>query len=492
MDQGETRLLIGGALRAAADGGSFENIDPSTGAVLGVCADATAADMDAAIAAARSAFDHTEWGTDAALRKRCLYQLQAAITGEVEELRSELVAEVGCPILATWGPQLDTPLRDALSWPAEQIDEFAWVRSLGAKDAFGGDNPSMREVWKEPVGVVGAITPWNFPVEIILNKLGPLLAMGNTCVIKAAPDTPWNATRIGRLIAEATDIPPGVVNVVVGTDHGLGAQLVADPRVDMITFTGSTATGRTIMRSAADTLKRVFLELGGKSVNLFLDDADLATQMGSVVGICFHAGQGCAISSRLLIPESRRAEGIEIALEALRNVTYGDPTDPSNLMGPVISAKQQQRILALIDTARDEGANIVLGGGIPEHLPSGGFWVEPTVITDVARDSAVVRQEIFGPVLVVQTFADDDDAVAIANDSIYGLSGMITSGDLERAKAVTSRIRTGTMGINGGIWYGADVPFGGYKQSGIGRQCGVEGLEIYTETKSVAWPAATS
>ena len=278
---GEARLLIGGKLVDATGGGTFDNINPATEEVLGVVADGTAADMQAAVAAARTAFDTTDWSTNRELRKRCLLQLQAAIESEQEELRAELVAEVGCPVLLTYGPQLDAPLREALTWPAEMIDEFEWSRSLGPKDAFGMGSLTEREVWKEPIGVVGVIVPWNFPIEIILNKLGPVLAMGNTCVLKPAPDTPWNATRLGRLIVEKTDIPPGVVNIVVGQDHLIGEVLTTSPDVDMIAFTGSTATGRRIMAAASETLKPVFLELGGKSVNLVLDDADLTTALAS-------------------------------------------------------------------------------------------------------------------------------------------------------------------------------------------------------------------
>jgi aldehyde dehydrogenase (NAD+) len=485
---GEHRMLIDGKLTEGSGGGSFDNINPATEQVLGQTADAVSADMAAAISAARRAFDEGRWANDREFRKACLNQLQAALEAEAEDLRTELIAEVGCPLLATFGPQLDIPLREGITWPVSMIDEFQWSRSLGPKDVFGLGAQSEREVWKEPVGVVGVITPWNFPVEIILNKLGPALAMGNTVVLKPAPDTPWNATRLGRIIAEQTDIPAGVVNIVVSSDHSLGADLAGSALVDLVAFTGSTATGRKVMTAAAANFTGVFLELGGKSVNLFLDDADLATQMGSAAGVCFHAGQGCAIPTRLLVPESRKDEALEHAVAAMQGWPYGDPADPGNLMGPLISARQRERVLGYIQSARDEGARIVMGGGIPEHL-STGYFVEPTVIADVTPSMTVAREEIFGPVLVVQTFSDDDDAVRIANDSTYGLSGMITSGDVERAKSVARRIRTGTLGLNGALWYGADAPFGGYKQSGIGRQCGIEGLEMFTETKTVAWPA---
>ena len=485
---GELRMLIDGKLVESSEGKVFDNINPATEEVLGPVADGTAADMEAAVAAARRAFDTSWWSTDHQRRKAAILQLQAAIEKEQEELRLELVAEVGCPILATYGPQLDAPLREALTWPAEMIDEFPWSRSLGPKDALGIGN-SEREVWKEPVGVVGVIVPWNFPIEIILNKLGPILAMGNTCVLKPAPDTPWNANRIGRLVAEHTDIPPGVVNVVTSSDHLVGEVLSTSPLVDMIAFTGSTATGRRIMAAAAATLKPVFLELGGKSVNLILDDADLVGAMAGAGFTCFHAGQGCAIATRMLVPRSRYDEAVDLATEAFQGVTYGDPTDAGNIMGPLVSEKQRERVLGYIESAREQGARVATGGGRPAHLDKGWF-VEPTLLVDVDNSMRVAREEIFGPVLVMIPYEDEDDAVRIANDSEYGLSGMISSADLDRAKAVARRIRTGTLGLNGGVWYGADAPFGGYKQSGIGRQCGIEGLEIFTETKTVGWPAS--
>ena len=479
-------MLINGKL-VEGQGGTFDNINPATEEILGPVANATAADMQAAIAAARHAFDHTSWSTDGAFRAECLRQLQAAIESEVEELRAELVAEVGCPVLVTYGPQLDAPLREALLWPAEMIDKYDWSRPLGGKDAFGMGVVTEREVWKEPVGVVGVIVPWNFPIEITLNKIGPVLAMGNTCIVKPAPDTPWNATRLSRLVVEKTDIPPGVLNFVVSEDHLVGEVLTTSPDVDMIAFTGSTATGKRIMEKGAPTLKRVFLELGGKSVNLLLDDIDIATALEGAGAVCMHAGQGCAMPTRLLVPQSKYDEAVEIVKAAFEGVTYGDPTDPGNLMGPVVSKKQQERVLGYIEKGKAEGARLVTGGGVPSQFDK-GYFVEPTVFADVDNTMTIAQEEIFGPVLVVIGYKDEDDAVRITNESTYGLSGAITSKDLDRAKRVARRIRTGTLSLNGGIWYGADAPFGGYKQSGIGRQCGIEGLDIFTETKTVGWP----
>jgi len=479
-------MLIDGALVEAASGKRFDNINPATEQVLGAVADGGADDIDRAIAAARRAFDETDWSTNRALRRRCLEQLQVAIEAEREALRAELVAEVGTPVALTYGPQLDAPLAEALSWPARMIDEFPWERDLGEVVALGA--PSHFHVWKEPVGVVGAIIPWNFPIEITLNKLGQILATGNTMIVKPAPDTPWNATRLGRLIAEHTDFPPGVVNIVTSSDHLVGEALVLDPRVDMISFTGSTATGKRIMEKGAATLKRVFLELGGKSALIVLDDADLDAVLPGAAFGCMHAGQGCALQTRILVPRARYAESVEILTGVLKNLPYGDPTDPQNLAGPLISAKQRDRVLGYIERGVAEGAQVVVGGGRPSHLPD-GFFVEPTLFADVDNSMTIAQEEIFGPVLVMIAHDGDEDAVRIANDSQYGLAGGVQSASLDRALAVARRIRTGGVGINGGVGYAASMPFGGYKASGIGRQNGIEGFEQYLETKAIALPA---
>lgn len=484
--RGEERMLIGGELVEARSGRQFDNVDPATEAVLGPVSDAGAEDMGAAIDAARRAFDGTTWATDHGLRQRCLRQLQDAIVAEQELVRAELVAEVGCPVAITYGPQLDTPLEDGLLWPARAIDTFEWERDLPIGDAFG--MRSWRKVLKEPVGVVGAIVPWNYPFEVTINKLGQAMATGNTVVLKPAPDTPWNATRIGRLIAEQTDIPAGVVNVVTTSDNAVAEQLVIDSRVDLISFTGSTAVGRHIMAKGAPTLTRFFLELGGKSAHIVLDDADFATAVPGAAFVCVHGGQGCAMLTRLLVPRSRHDEAVELLEAGFAGITYGDPTDPGNLQGPQISARQRDRVLDYIESGVAEGARLVLGGGRPAHLPT-GWYVEPTLFADVTNDMTIAREEIFGPVLVVIAFDDDADAVRIANDNEYGLSGMVTSGSEERAIAVARQIRSGTVGVNGGIFYGADAPFGGYKASGFGRQNGREGFEQYLETKTLSGPA---
>ncbi|HEX7444178.1 MAG TPA: aldehyde dehydrogenase [Acidimicrobiales bacterium] len=483
---GEERLLIDGELRAARSGQVFETVNPATGEVLGVAADGAAADLDEAIGAARRAFDGTDWATDVELRVRGLRQLQAAFERHADEIRAMTVAETGSPLSLTYSAQLDTPV-GSLGWVADLAEGYQWETDLGNAEPLG--IPSHRWVRREATGVVGAITPWNVPHQINLAKLGPALAAGNTVVLKPAPDTPWCATVLGRLITEEADIPAGVVNVVPSADHAIGAMLSTDPRVDQVSFTGSTATGRKVMASAADTVKKVFLELGGKSAFVILDDADLRGACATAAfTVCTHAGQGCAITTRLLVPRSLFDDAVDSTSRVMAKLPAADPTDPGTICGPLVSARQRDRVEGYLKLAIEEGGSFALGGGRPDGL-DGGFFVEPTLIVGVGNDARVAQEEIFGPVLVVIPFDDDDDAVALANDSSYGLSGSVWSADRERAIAVANRIRTGTIGINGGLWFSPDMPFGGYRQSGVGRESGVAGFEEYLETKSLAEPA---
>ena len=473
----EPRMLVGGRLTEALGGKTFPVINPATEDVVGSVADATADDMDAAIAAARAAFDDGRWTADRALRKHVLAQLRDAIADDLDQWRAELVAEAGCPVALTYGVQLDTPVTDNFTWALDMIDSFEWTRDAG-----------KALVVKEPLGVVGAIVPWNYPVEVTMTKIVTALAAGNTVVLKPAPDTPLNATRLGRLVAEHTEAPPGVFNVVTSSDHLVGEVLTTDRRVDGISFTGSTATGRRIMAVGAPTLKRLFLELGGKSAHIMLDDAALPDVVRAATTICAHAGQGCAMNSRLLLPRSHYDEGVEMLTYAFGQFSYGDPTDPSVYMGPVISQRQRQRILGYVAKGVSEGARLAFGGGIPAHLDK-GYFVEPTLFVDVDNSSTIAQEEIFGPVLCVIPYDTEDDAVRIANDSDYGLSGAVTSASTERALAVAGRIRTGTISVNGGTFFRRDLPFGGYKDSGIGRQTGREGFEGLLETKTIGLPA---
>ncbi|MCP2355794.1 aldehyde dehydrogenase (NAD+) [Nonomuraea thailandensis] len=478
-EQGSPLLVDG---RLVTGDRHFETIDPATEEVIGPAADATPGLLDAAIAAARRAFDDSGWAADLALRVHCLRQLRQALVRHGDELRALTIREAGAPRFLTYGAQLDAPVAD-LGWVADLAETYAWTRDLGRAEPMG--IASDRYVLREPVGVVAAITPWNFPHQINLAKLGPALAAGNTVVLKPAPDTPWCAAALGRLAAEETDLPPGVVNVVTGRDHALGARLAADPRVDLVSFTGSTATGRAVMRGAAETLKRVFLELGGKSACVVLDDADLVRACGyAAFAAISHAGQGCALTTRLLVPRARHDEAVEITARTMARIGAGDPSDERTVCGPVISARQRDRVEAYLKLAVAEGGSFATGGRRPDR--ERGFWIEPTLITGLTNQARAAREEIFGPVLVVLPHDGDDDAVRIANDSPYGLSGAVHSGDPERARALARRLRTGTVSVNGGIWYGPDVPFGGYKQSGTGREMGVAGFEEYLETKSIA------
>ncbi|GAA2539765.1 aldehyde dehydrogenase [Mycolicibacterium diernhoferi] len=478
----ESRLFIDGKL-VAGSGGTFQTVNPATEEVLGVAANADETDMSSAIGAARTAFDGTDWSTNTELRVRCLRQLREALQANIEDLRELTISEVGAPRMLTSGAQLEGPVDD-LAFSADTAENYAWRTDLGHATPQG--IPTNRTIAREAVGVVGAITPWNFPHQINLAKIGPALAAGNTLILKPAPDTPWAAAVLGEIIAEHTDFPAGVINIVTSDDHSVGALLSKDPRVDMVSFTGSTATGRAVMTDAAVTIKKVFLELGGKSAFLVLDDADLngACAMAAFT-VAMHAGQGCAITTRLVVPRAKYDDAVEAAAATLSGIKPGDPNSKRTVCGPVISARQRDRIQGYLDSAIAEGGRFACGGGRPADLDT-GFFIEPTVIAGLDNSARVSREEIFGPVLTVIAHDGDDDAVRIANDSPYGLSGTVFSGDDDRAQAVAARLRVGTVNVNGGIWYSADAPFGGYKQSGVGREMGVAGFEEYLETKLIA------
>jgi aldehyde dehydrogenase (NAD+) len=483
----ESKLFINGELVDAASGKTYPNISPATEEVIGVTADAGPEDMEQAIAAARHAFDETDWSTNHAFRHKCLQQLQQGLLAEMPDFKQQISAETGSTmsICGANGPQCEVPIR-FMDYTLEALPKFEWSRDIGIYEIMGGKN--RRLVEKEAVGVVACITPWNVPLQINLAKCVPALAAGCTVILKAAPDTPWSATMLGRVVKEHTDIPAGVFNVITSEDPAtVGDQLVSDPRVDMVSFTGSTAIGKHIMARAADTVKKVFLELGGKSANIILDDADLGSSLLSALAVCFHAGQGCALNTRLLIPKEKQAEIEEILKGYFGFISYGDPSaeDPGAIMGPQVSAKQRSRVLDYIEKGKAEGARLLLGGGQPAHLDK-GYYVEPTVFVDVTNDMTIAREEIFGPVLAVIAYEDEDDAVRIANDSEFGLSGSVWSASEERAMTVARRIRSGTVNVNGGNFYSPDAPFGGYKQSGLGREMGQEGFEEYLETKTIA------
>ncbi|MBB3043497.1 aldehyde dehydrogenase [Nocardioides soli] len=476
--------LVDGELVGAGDGTTYPILNPATGAEIGRAPDATAADVEGAIAAARRAFDESGWSTDVELRVRCLRQLHRALLDHADAFRALTTAEVGMPGFMMGAAGFDVPV-DGLGWVTDLVESYEFETDLGVAAPMG--IPSRRTVRREPVGVVAAITPWNVPTQINLAKVGPALAAGCTVVLKPAPDTPWLACELGRLVAEHTDLPPGVFNVVTPRSNEVAGLLATDPRVDMVSFTGSTATGRSIMAAAAPTLKRVFLELGGKSAAIVLDDADLASAAGATAfTACIHAGQGCAITTRLVVPRERYDEAVRVAAATMETIGAKDPADPGAICGPLISRAQRDRVEAYLRLAVEEGGRFATGGRV---IDQAGFWVEPTVIAGLDNSSRLAQEEIFGPVLVVIAHDGDDDAVRIANDSAYGLSGSVESGSLERARAVAARIRTGTIAVNGGVWFSPDAPFGGYKQSGIGREMGVAGFEEYLETKTIAEPA---
>lgn len=481
----ENRLFINGELVDAASGKTYGNINPATEEVMGQVADAGVEDMEAAIAAARRAFDETEWSRDHAFRHKCLQQLKEGLLAVQDDFRQQISAETGAPIgvCGSSGPQCDVPI-GFIDYTLERLPEFEWSRDIGIAEPLG--QRSRRLVEKEAIGVAACITPWNVPLQINLAKCIPALAAGCTIVLKAAPDTPWSATMLGRVIKEHTDIPAGVFNVITAADPAtVGEQLVNDPRVDMVSFTGSTAVGKHIMAQAAKTVKKVFLELGGKSANIMLDDADLSQSLLSCLGVCFHAGQGCSINTRLLVPRAKQAETEELLKTYFGFIQYGDPGSEDQIMGPLVNQRQQERVLSYIEKGKQEGARLLLGGGKPAHLEK-GYYVEPTVFVDVTNDMTIAQEEIFGPVLAVIAYDDEEDAIRIANDSVFGLSGSVWSADEERAMNVARRIRAGTLSVNGGAYYGADAPFGGYKQSGVGREMGPEGFEEYLETKTIA------
>ncbi|NUS57408.1 MAG: aldehyde dehydrogenase family protein [Streptomycetaceae bacterium] len=472
------RLLIDGRLVATPS--SFDSLNPATGEVVGQSADATVADAETAVAAARRAFDATAWATDRDLRVGCLDQLHRALTEHKEELRELTIAEVGAPRMLTHGPQLDQPIEIARYY-ADLLADYPLTEDLSDTEFRGQTH--RRWVEKEAAGVVAAITAYNFPNQLALAKLVPALAAGCTVVLKGAPDTPLTTLALGELVAEHTDIPAGVVNVLSSTDVAVGEVLTTHPDVDMVTFTGSTAVGRRIMAAASATVKKVFLELGGKSAMVLLDDADFdAAAMFAAFTICSHSGQGCALTSRLLVPREHHDAVVAKVAAHLERIPYGDPSSPKTFMGPLISERQRDKVDAMVQRAVDGGATLVTGGKKVDP----GFFYAPTLLTGVGSGDEIAQEEVFGPVLAVIPFDGDDDAVRIANDSIFGLSGGVFSADEERAVAVARRIRSGTFSINGGNYFGPDAPFGGFRQSGIGREMGIAGLEEFLERKTFA------
>jgi aldehyde dehydrogenase (NAD+) len=481
---GDERMLIDGELQHTGSGAKFDVIHPASEQVAGQATDGTVADMDRAVGAARRAFDETDWSRDLDFRYHCITQLHDAFERNKERLRRILITEVGCPVTVS-GSQIESPIEEVKHW-AEHGRNFNYLEDTGVHPTQLG--PARRKIHYEPIGVVGAITPWNVPFYLNVAETVPALMAGNTVVLKPAQLTPWSGSEYGRIVAEETDIPAGVFNVVVSNSNDVGAALSADPRVDMITFTGSTATGRAILAAGAATVKKTLLELGGKSAHIVLDDADFnsALPMAAMMA-CVMSGQSCILPSRILLPRSRYDEGIEILKTMMEGFPVGDPWTPGNMQGPQISQTQREKVLGLIKSGTDSGARLITGGGVPENLPV-GYYTQPTLLADVDPNSQIAQEEIFGPVLTVTPYDNDDEAVAIANNSIYGLSGEVSGTDVDRAFAIATRMRTGNVTINGKSHFGITSPFGGTKQSGLGRRNGDEGYREYLEAKTIGMP----
>lgn len=481
------KLFIDGKLCDASGGRTYDVISPWTGEVIGKAADASATDVEAAIVSARRAFDETNWSSDENRQTRfdLVTRYRALFEANRQRLADLSVFEAGAALGAVKRAHVDMAL-DGWDDYLRVFPQVTWEKDYGTREMFGMNH--KRIAVYEAIGVVAAITPWNVPLYVNIGKMVAALLAGCTVILKPAPDTPGMGAIFGELAAEA-GFPAGVVNVVFGSDPAMaGEMLVTDPRVDLISFTGSTGVGKRIMEKGAPTLKRVFLELGGKSAKIVLDDAPNFAMDVAMTILVFHAGQGCAVQSRLLVPKSRYQEAIAVLKGAYGGYgdNWGDVTNPEQIMGPVISARQMERVMGYIELGKQEGATLLAGGNARPDK-GGGYFIEPTCFVDVTNDMRIAQEEIFGPVLVVIPFEDDEDAIRIANASSYGLSGGVSSGSHKRAMHIAKRVRTGSMSINNGMCIAGDIPFGGYKASGIGREWGIEGIEEFLETKMIAY-----
>ena len=465
------RIYIGGEWVASSGKGVLEVINSTTEEVMGSIPDGTAQDVDLAVTAAREAFEG--WSqTPVPERAEWIGRIAGALGDRGEEIAVLIAQEVGMPLKLAGMIQAGLPTMDFGSMP-EIMAEMQWEQEIGNS-----------LVIREPVGVVGAITPWNYPLHQVAAKVGAALAAGCTVVVKPSEVAPLSAFLLADIIDELA-LPAGVFNLVTGVGSVVGEAMSSHPGIDMISFTGSTAAGRAVSAAAAGTVKRVALELGGKSPNVILDDADLQAAITDGVAKCFlNSGQTCSALTRMLVPRSRLAEAEQIAAAVAGHFKAGDPFDAESTLGPLVSEIQRERVRGYIRTGIQEGAKVIAGGpDTPEGLDR-GFFVQPTVFSEVTSEMTIAQEEIFGPVLSIMPYEDEEDAVRIANDTLYGLAGGVWSADEERTKRVARRIRTGQVEINGGA-FNPLAPFGGYKQSGHGRELGPFGLEEFLQVKSL-------
>jgi len=477
----ERRLYIDGKFVDAASGKTFETPNPATGETLARVAEGDAEDIDRAVRAARKAFESGPWSTMTAYeRGRIVWRIGDLIDEHTEELAQLETLDNGKPLVIARAA--DVPLAAEL---------FRYMAGWATK--LEGNTISLSVPYmpgsqfhaytlREPVGVVGQIIPWNFPLLMAAWKLGPALATGNCIVMKPAEQTPLSVLRLAEIFAEA-GLPAGVVNVVTGFGETAGAALAAHPGVDKIAFTGSTEVGKSIVHAAAGNLKKVTLELGGKSPNIVFGDADMeAATAGAASAIFFNHGQCCVAGSRLFVQEKHFDDVVSGIAEIAKSIKLGNGLDPETQMGPLVSDEQLSRVTGYLDSGREQGATVVTGGA---RKGDTGYFVEPTVLTNTRPDMKVVREEIFGPVVVAQPFESIEDIAASANDTPYGLGAGIWTKDISKAHALAAKIRAGTVWINCYNVFDAALPFGGYKQSGWGREMGHEALEAYTEVKAV-------
>jgi aldehyde dehydrogenase (NAD+) len=469
----ETRdkLYIDGAWVPSTGTGSVEVVDSTTEEVIGTVPLGTADDVDRAVVAARAAFDG--WSrTSPSERAKYTSRIAEELGARMNEIGQLIAREVGMPFNLSMMIQAGLPIA-TFSSMADLVEQFSWEDPVGNS-----------VVVREPVGVVAAITPWNYPLHQIAAKVAPALAAGCTVVLKPSQVAPLNAFVLADVIHEV-GLPPGVFNLVSGSGPDVGEAMVLHPEVDMVSFTGSTRAGKRVSELAAASVKRVALELGGKSANVILPDADLERAVTTGVTMCYlNSGQTCSALTRMLVPRDRLAEVEEIAVRAAEASTPGNPFEDTSRIGPLVSAAQRDRVRSYIQNGIDEGAKLVTGGvDAPEGLDK-GYFVRPTVFSEVRRDMTIAQEEIFGPVLSILPYDTEEEAIEIANDSVYGLAGAVWAGDPEHAKSVARRIRTGQVDINGGS-FNPMAPFGGFKQSGHGRELGKYGLEEFLEVKSL-------